>query len=276
MMNWFALSCGAAAAVLVVGATACATAAPAPAPKPDAAVVSSLAPSGRLRVAINLGNAVLAQKNAQTGQIGGVSVVLAQELGKRLGVPVDMTPYPAAGQVFAALEQNAAWDVAFLANEPERAQKIDFSPPYVMIESTYLVRDDSPFRSVADVDRPGVRIGVARGAAYDLILTRTLKDAQLFRVPATPDVIVAFKQENLQAAAGVRQALNQFRDTNPGLRVLNDSFSRIDQAIAVPKGREAGARYVAQFIEEMKASGVVKKALVDSGQGDATVAPPAR
>src|SRR5690348_13102908 len=119
---------------------------------PDPALVRSLAPSGTLRVAINLGNSVLAHKDAATGRLSGTSVVLAQELGKRLGVPVSLTPYDAAGKVFDALEQQA-WDVAFLAIEPERATKIVFSAPYVFIDGTYLVRSGAPMQHVGDMDK---------------------------------------------------------------------------------------------------------------------------
>jgi polar amino acid transport system substrate-binding protein len=232
----------------------------------------SLAPSGRLRVAINYGNTVLAQKNATTGELTGASVVLAKTLGERLHVPVDLVPFPAAGQVFAAMDQNQ-WDLAFLAIEPERAQKIDFSPPYVVIDGTYLVFKSSPYQSVADIDRDGVRIAVAKGAAYDLYLSRNLKHATLERAPTSPAAVQLFLDGKLDAAAGVRQFLADTLKTRDDVRILKDSYSRIEQAIAVPLGHEAGAAYIRGFLEEMKASGKIRAALEATGQDGSVVAP---
>jgi polar amino acid transport system substrate-binding protein len=233
----------------------------------------SLAPSGRLRVAINLGNSVLAQRTP-AGELTGVSVILAQTLAKRLQVPVDLIPYTAAGMVFDAMDKGA-WDVAFLAIEPERATKVDFSPPYVFIDGTYLVRKDSPFQKADDLDRPGIRIAVGRGAAYDLYLSRTLKNAELRRAPTSVAAMQMFVDERLDAAAGVRQALADYAREKPELKVLGDSFSRIDQAIGVPKGRTVGAAYIRAFVEEMKRSGEVRRSLDETGQASAGVSPPA-
>jgi polar amino acid transport system substrate-binding protein len=239
----------------------------------DPAVVHSLAPSGTLRVAINLGNSVLAHKDATSGKLSGTSVVLAQELGRRLGVPVSLTPYDAAGKVFDAMEQQA-WDVAFLAIEPERATKINFSAPYVFIDGTYLVKAGAPMQHVGDMDKAGLRIAVGRGAAYDLFLSRTLKNAELVRAPTSAAAFDVFKAQGLDAVAGVRQALMDMKGTSADYRVMDDSFTRIEQAIAVPRGKEEGARYIQVFIAEMKRSGAVRRALDADGQTGATVAPP--
>jgi polar amino acid transport system substrate-binding protein len=146
-------------------------------------IVQDLAPTGTLRAAINFGNTVLAQKDAATGEAGGVSIELARGVGRRLETPVELVPFDAAGKVFAALK-TGAWDIAFLAIDPARATEIAFTAPYVLIEGTYLVRADSPLKAVEDVDREGVRVAVGRNAAYDLYLTRTLKHAQVIRVPS--------------------------------------------------------------------------------------------
>ena len=235
--------------------------------------VKDLAPTGRLRAAINFGNPVLAQKDPATGEPRGVSADLARELGRRLGVPVELVPFDAAGKVFDALK-TGAWDVAFLAIEPARATEIAFSAPYVVIEGTYLVPVGSPLRAIDDVDREGVRIAVGNKSAYDLYLTRTLKRAQLVRAPTSPAALELFVKDQLEAAAGVKQPLVQFAKTNPNVRVMDGRFMAIEQAMGTPKGREAGARYLRQFVEEMKASGFVARALERSGQGDAMVAPP--
>ena len=148
----------------------------APRPRAPPEAVKELAPTGKLRAAINYGNPVLAQPDAATGQPRGVSVDLARELGVRLGVPVELVTFDAAGKVFDALG-SGAWDVAFIAIDPARSAEIDFTAPYVVIEGTYLVPVNSPLRSIADVDREGVRIAVGNKSAYDLYLSRTLKRA---------------------------------------------------------------------------------------------------
>jgi polar amino acid transport system substrate-binding protein len=232
----------------------------------------TIAPSGHLRAAINFGNLVLAQKDPQTGAPRGVSVDLARELGRRLGVPVDFVTFDGAGKVFDALKTDA-WDVAFLAVDPVRASEITFTAPYVLIEGTYLVPDGSPLRAIEDVDRDGVRIGVARGSAYDLYLTRALKRAQLVRAGTGPEATDVFVRDHLEALAGVKQAIVASAATRPGTRVLPGRFMIIEQAVGIPKAHDAGAAYVRAFVEEMKASGFVARALAASGQADASVAP---
>jgi polar amino acid transport system substrate-binding protein len=234
-------------------------------------VVKDFAPTGRLRAAINYGNSVLVQRNAATGELSGVTVELARELGRRIGAPVDLVPFDAAGKVFEALKRGV-WDIAFLAIEPVRAAEIDFTAPYVMIEGVYMVPKDSPLKSVADVDREGVRIAVNKGSAYDLYLSRTLKHATLHR---SDDGIAQFKNEKLEAAGGVRQPLVEYAKTDPGVRVMDGRFMAIQQAMGTPKGRSAAVPYLRAFVEEMKASGFVADALKRSNQPDAAVAPPA-
>jgi polar amino acid transport system substrate-binding protein len=237
-------------------------------------VRSELAPTGKLRAAINLGNPVLAQKDPATGEPRGVSVDLARELGRRLNVPVELVTFDAAGKVFDALK-TSSWDIAFLAIDPARASEIAFTAPYVVIEGTYLVPTDSPLRTIGDVDREGVRVAVANKSAYDLYLTRTLKRAQILRAPTSPAAIELFVRDKLEAAAGVKQPLLQFAKTNPDVRVLDGRFMAIEQAMGIPKSRETGMGYLREFVEEMKASGFVATGLERSGQGDATVAPKA-
>jgi polar amino acid transport system substrate-binding protein len=234
-------------------------------------VVKDFAPTGRLRAAINYGNSVLVQRNAASGELSGVTVELARELGSRLGVPVDLVPFDAAGKVFEALKRGA-WDIGFLAIEPVRAAEIDFTAAYVIIEGVYMVPQDSALKTVADVDREGVRIAVNKGSAYDLYLSRTLKHATLHR---SDDGIAQFKNERLEAAGGVRQPLVEYAKTDPGVRVMDGRFMAIQQAMGTPKGRTAAVAYLRAFVEEMKASGFVADALKRSNQPDAAVAPPA-
>jgi polar amino acid transport system substrate-binding protein len=231
-------------------------------------VARELAPTGKLRAAINFGNTVLAQREP----FGGVSVDLARELAKRLRVPVEFVTYDAAGRVTADATKNV-WDVAFVARDPERARDIEFTPPYVIIEGGYMVLASSPIQSVAEVDRPGMRIAVGRGSAYDLWLTRNLKQATIIRAPTSPGAIEIFRKDKLEVVANVKQPLLAHARGNPDVRVLPGHFMVIEQAMALPRGRPAAARYLREFIDEMKASGFVATALQRSGQHDAAVAP---
>lgn len=237
--------------------------------------LSDLAPTGKLRAAINLGNSVLAQTDAATGQPKGITPDLARELGKRLGVPVELVVYQAAGKVFDAAKAGA-WDIAFIAIEPVRAGEIEFSAPYVIIEGTYMVPKDSPLKAIADVDRPGVRIAVGLKSAYDLYLTRTVKNATIVRATAGGGraMIDMFVNDRLEVAAGVRQPLEAYAKDHPEVRVMDGHFMEIQQAMGTPKGRTAGAAYLRAFVEDLKASGFVAEAIKRAGQS-ATVAPPA-
>jgi polar amino acid transport system substrate-binding protein len=247
-----------------------------PAPSPE--VLRDLAPTGKLRAAINFGNSVLAQKGPD-GEPRGVSVDLARELARRLGVPVDFVTYEAAGKVFEGAKARV-WDVGFIAIEPVRSAEIMFTAPYVIIEGTYMVRADSPLKDIADVDQPGIRMTVGLGSAYDLYLTRTIKNATILRANAGGGtaMIQKFLDEKLEVAAGVRQQLDAYAKDHPEMRVMPGHFQEIRQAMAMPRvegePRAAGVAYLAQFVEEMKASGFVAEALKRSGQV-ADVAPPA-
>jgi polar amino acid transport system substrate-binding protein len=236
-------------------------------------VVTELAPSGKLRAAINFGNSVLVQKDPATGEPRGVSPALARELARRLGVPVAYVAFDAAGKVFDAL-QAGVWDIAFLATDPARAAGIDFTAPYVVIEGTYAVRSNSPLRAIADFDRDGVRIAVGRASAYELYLSRTLKHATLIRESSGTDAFDLFLKDKLEAVAGVKQSLVAFAKAQTDMRVIPGRFMQIEQAMGTPKGRAAGVHYLREFVEEMKASGFVADTLAKSGQTDAVVAAP--
>jgi polar amino acid transport system substrate-binding protein len=235
-------------------------------------VVKDLAPTGKLRAAINFGNSVLAQKGPN-GEPRGITPDLATALAKRLGVSLEFVTYAAAGEVFAGAKQNA-WDIAFIAIEPVRAAEVEFSAPYLIIEGTYLVPKDSALKDVTDVDKPGIRISVGLGSAYDLYLTRTLKNATLVRASTGGGIagIELFVREKLDASAGVRQPLEAYAKDHSDVRVMAGHFQEIRQAMGTPKGRTAGAAYLRTFVEEMKASGFIADALKRSGQ-TAKVAP---
>jgi polar amino acid transport system substrate-binding protein len=241
-----------------------------------AKVRADLAPSGSIRAGINHGNPILAQRDAASGELRGVTVDLSRELGRRLGVPVELVPYDAAGKMTDALKTRA-WDIAFLAVDPARAVEISFTAPYLEIEGTYLVPGDSPIKTAADVDRDGVRIAAGAKSAYDLFLSRSLARAKIVRAPTALEAVELFKNDKLEAVAGVRQALVASSESIPGSRVLADRFMVIAQAAGVPTGRDAGAAYLREFIEDAKASGFVQEALERSGVADsAAVAAAAR
>ena len=235
-------------------------------------VVRQLAPRGHLRVAINFGNLVLAQTDPETGDPSGVTVELARQLGARLGVDIDLIRFDAAGKVFDALKAGAL-DIIFLAIDPLRAQEIAFSPPYALIEGNFAVHAGSELHSIADIDKPGMRVTVARGSAYDLFLTRALKRATLLRFPTGIEALEVFLSDHLEAAGSVKQPIVKFMETHKNLRLIEPAFMQIRQAMGTPQGRPLGSAYLRTFIEEMKTSGVIAEALRQSGQGDVDVAP---
>jgi polar amino acid transport system substrate-binding protein len=234
----------------------------------DPAAAADLAPTGVLRASINLGNPVLAQGTSDGPT--GVTVDLARELAARLGVPVSFACFDAARKSFEALTADAA-DVAFLAIEPAREAELSFTAAYVLIEGVYAVPDGSPITTASEVDRPGVRVGVKDGSAYDLFLSRTLTQAEVVR---GSDGIDVFRQQGLEVAAGIRQPLARHVASDPGLRLVEPRFMQIRQAIATTKNQtDAAVAFLREFVETVKASGFVADALARSGQ-DATVAPP--
>lgn len=228
-----------------------------------------------MRAAINLGNPILAGRDA-AGQPAGVSVDLARELATRLGVKLELLTYTSAGQVVEALKADQV-DIAFVAIDPLRGQDVLYSAPYVVIEGAYLVRQDSPIRRNEEVDRPGHRIAVGKGSAYDLYLSREIRQATLERAPTSPAVVDYFLANKLEVAAGVRQQLEADARRLPGLRLLDGRFMVIKQAMGTPRVRgEAGVAYLRSFEEEMKASGYVAQALQRHRIEGAAVAPPER
>ena len=234
-----------------------------------AEIVTDLAPSGVLRAAINLGNPVLAQGTPAAP--AGVTVDIGREIAARLGVPAEFRCFEAARESFEAITTGQA-DICFLAIEPVRAAEVAFTAPYVLIEGVYAVPAASPLTSVAEVDSPGVRIGVKEGSAYDLFLTRTLRHATVVRGGEGTEAFVA---ENLSAAAGVREPMTEFVAAHPGFRLIEGRFMEIRQAVGTAKTRHAQTtRFLHELIEELKASGFVADALRRSGQ-TAPVAPPA-
>jgi polar amino acid transport system substrate-binding protein len=225
----------------------------------SSAARSELAASGKLRVGINFGNALFTSKDS-SGAAGGINVDLARELARRIGVPIEIVGYEAAGRQ-AEGAKTQAWDVAFLATDPAREGDITFSAPYLDVDTTYFVPAGSAIRTLADVDREGVRIAVSEKSAYDLFLSRSLKRAQLVRIPGVDASVDMFFAKRLEALAGLRPLLADLAEKHPGSRVLDGRFTVIQQAAGTPRGRNAAAAYVRQFVEDIKATGFVAKVI---------------
>jgi polar amino acid transport system substrate-binding protein len=241
-------------------------------PKIPVSALSELAPTGTLRAAINYGNPILATKNSITGLPQGVSVDISRELARRLNVPIQLVTYESAGRVVA--DANAGkWDVAFVAIDPKRAENINFTSAHVVIEGAYLVEENSPIQKNEEVDHDGVRIVVGAGSAYDLFLSRTLTQATIVRSQTSPTVVDMFLAEKYEVAAGVKQQLEADARRLSGLRLLDGRFMEIKQAMATHRGLDAGAKYLSEFVEEMKGSGFVAEALDRHSIDGASVAP---
>ena len=237
------------------------------------AIRSELAPSGKLRVGLNHGNFLLVTPGSSATDPRGVAPDVARELGRRVGVPVEFIRFDSAGKLGDGVK-TGAWDVAFLGAEPQRAAEIAFTAAYLEIPSTYLVPAGSPIRSVADVDREGVRIAVAEQSAYGLYLSRTIKRARLVLtqgVDASFDVFVAQK---LEALAGLKPRLLTDVQKLPGSRLLDGQFTAVQQAIGTAKARVAGTAFLRAFVEAVKASGFVAEAISRNNSQGVSVAPP--
>ena len=233
----------------------------------------AFAPAGVLRASINLGNPLLVRRAPETSAPVGVSIDLAQALAKRLGLPLELVVFETAKDSVEAVRTERA-DIGFFAIDPLRGEGISFTAPYLLIEGSYMVADGSAIRVNEDVDRPGIRVTVGKGSAYDLFLTRELKHAEIVRAPSSPAVVEVFAQQRLDVAAGVRQQLEADLARWPGHRLLPGRFMVIQQAMGMPQSRGAEASaYLSDFVEEMKSSGFVSQALGRHGVQGASLAP---
>jgi polar amino acid transport system substrate-binding protein len=239
-----------------------------------AAARAELAPTGTLRVALNMSNFLLTATDPATGAPCGIAADLGRELATRLGVPVTLLPYPNPGAL-ADAAPSGVWDVGFIGAEPQRAHDIDFTAAYVEIEATYLVPPGSPLQTIADVDRPGVRIAVPDRSAFELYLSRNLRHAQLVRLQGADNACKRFVADRLDALAGLRPRLVTDQEALPGSRLLPGNFTAVQQAAGTPKGRPAGASYLRAFIEDIKATGLVAQTIARHNVRGLTVAPPA-
>jgi polar amino acid transport system substrate-binding protein len=239
---------------------------------PTPALVAELAPAGVLRAGINLSNFLLVTGRAPNGDPQGIAPDMAGEVAARLGVPVRLIPYESPGKLADAV---ADWDVGLIGAEPARAEQITFTAAYLEIEATYLVPAGSTIRTVDEVDRKGVRIAIAARSAYDLYLSRSLRNAELVRTNGLDASYELFVRERLDALAGLRPRLAQDVEKLPGARVLEGRFTAVQQAIGTPKARAASAAFLAAFVEEAKTSGLVARLIQRHGVKGVNVAPAA-
>jgi polar amino acid transport system substrate-binding protein len=236
-------------------------------------LIHAIAPTGKLRASINLGNPILANKHSQSAEPYGVSIDLANAFARKLGLEIELLVFDSAGKSVEAVTQEKA-DFGFFAIDPLRGEGILFTAPYVLIEGAYLVKESSRIQSNHEVDTPGNRLVVGKGSAYDLFLTREIKFSEIVRAPTSPLVVSSFLEGGYEVAAGVRQQLEADALKTSGLRLLPGRFMVIQQAMGLPKLRgEAAAGLLCEFVQEMKKSGFVADALQRHGIQGASVAP---
>jgi polar amino acid transport system substrate-binding protein len=235
--------------------------------------VADLVRAGELRVGIGVVAPHWAIKDPGTGELRGVAVDIARELAMRLGIELVAVEYPSPPAVLDGLKVDA-WDVGFLAIDPSRAVVVDFSPPYLQIDATYLTTAGSSIRSVTEADQPGVRIAVTSKSVEEIVLSRSLKRAELQRVDTISAGFDLLRDGNAHALAAPRPALLPLSARLPGSRVLEDRFHAAFGAMAVPKGQTGRLAYIAEFVEQAKASGLVQQAIERAGVRGVQVAPP--
>ena len=223
-----------------------------------------LAPSGKLKIGLNYSNFLLVIGDDANGEPKGIAPDLGRELARRVGMPFEFVKFDAAGKLFDAVK-SAQCDVGFLGAEPQRADEVDFTKAYLEIPVTFLVPAGSPIKTIADVDREGVRIAVSERSAYDLYLTRNLKKAQLIRTKGIPASYDTFMAQKLEVLGGLKPKLVEEQARTPGSRVLDGQITGVQQAIGAPKGRPAAAKYLREFAEEVKRSGFVANAIEKHG-----------
>jgi polar amino acid transport system substrate-binding protein len=220
--------------------------------------IAELAPHGVLRAGINMGNFLLVTGKSPSGDPAGVAPDMAREIAERLGVPVKYVPFARPGELADAAGTDV-WDIGLIGAEPARAERIAFTPAYVEIEATYLVPAGSPLRTVEEVDRPGVRIAVTARSAYDLWLARNIAHAELVRSESLDGAYDQFVAEKLDALAGLRPRLLSDIQKLPGARLLDGQFTAVQQAVGTARQNTSGARFLRDFVEEAKASGLVAR-----------------
>jgi polar amino acid transport system substrate-binding protein len=221
-------------------------------------IAAELAPTGVLRAGINMSNFLLVTGKSPSGDPQGVAPDMAAEIARRLNVPVAYVQFERPSKLADAAGTNT-WDIGLIGAEPQRAEKITFTAAYCEIEATYLVPKGSPISSIAEVDRAGVRITVRRGAAYDLWLERNIKHATVLRSDSADGPLNQFIAEKLEAFAALKPQLLTDVEKVPGSKILAGNFMTVQQAIGTAKPNAAGAKFLSEFVDEAKRSGLVAR-----------------
>ncbi len=237
----------------------------------DEGVTAELAPTGTLRAAINTANVLLVNRRSASGEWEGVAPDMARAIGMRLGVPVSFVPYAKASLAGDAVG-TGVWDIVLIGREPARESAIAFTGAYAEIEAPYLVPANGPIATINDVDRPGVRIAVGAGSAYDLWLTRNIVHAELIRAPSVAQSTSVFVEQKLEALAGLRPGLLAELDRLPDTRILQGSFTTVNQAVGTARGNRAAAAFLKSFVEELKTSGSVGRMIQNNNARGLSVA----
>jgi polar amino acid transport system substrate-binding protein len=237
--------------------------------------VADIIATGKIRIALGLGSPALAMKDPTTGEVHGPALDLGHALAMQIGVQLQPVEYPTPGVIMEGLRNNA-WDVAFVVINPDRAALVDYSPPYMQSDFTFLVPAGSAIHHVADADQPGVRIAVPRGDASDSMLSKTLKRAELVRADNVAAALDLLRTRQVGAFAMTRTVLLALAPQAPGSQVLADGFGLFSYAAAIPKGKAGHLAAVSQFIEQAKASGLVEQTIKRAGLRGLQVAPPAK
>jgi polar amino acid transport system substrate-binding protein len=241
-------------------------------PDITAAVRADLVPTGKIRAGVNYGNFILAKKDRVTGKSSGAAIELLDELARRLGAPSEIVAYDSVAAMGDAAPANV-WDIAFLGSAPQREKFMSFTSAYLEIDASYLVSGSSLFRAASEVDREGIRIAAPAHANFELFLSRNLKHARLVSAQGNDAAFDLLVNDKVDALAGLTQGLLDLTGKLPGSRVLDGRFMGVQQSIAVPKGHETGLGYLRQVVEEVKASGLIARAIERTGARGVSVAP---
>jgi polar amino acid transport system substrate-binding protein len=237
-------------------------------------VLAQLAPHGVLRAGINMSNFLLVTGKTPSGDPEGVSPSMARAIADKLGVPIQYIQFANPG-LLADEAGKDVWDIGLIGAEPARAKTIDFTAAYAEIEATYLVPADSPLQTIADVDKPGVKIAVTAHSAYGLWLEANINHAELVQSHSLDSAVEQFINEELHALAGLRPRLLTDVQKLPGARILQGQFSAVQQAVGTARGSSAGAEFLRNFVEEAKAHGLVASFIAKHNVNGLSVAPPA-
>ena len=232
----------------------------------------ALAPTGKLRVALQLANPLNVIRDSASGEMKGVAFDLGNELARRMGVPFEPVLYPSVGALLDS-GKSGAWDVAFVGFSPARAKEWDFSALHLEVEFGYLVPGGSSISTMADVDRPGIRVAVQEKSVPDTFFSSTLKNAVVIRASSNPGALEALNSGNADVMGSLKPILFEMSNQLPGSRVLDGRPGIDPHAMVMPKGRDPGLAYARQFIEDAKSEGLVKTAIERAGLRGVVVAP---